>query len=490
MNTKLIVTIAAAAAAASLSGQTLIPAGQMSVTGAPTTWTTANDPYILQGAVFCDVDLIIQAGVVVRGQPRTADKSLTPTGDPGSLIVTTQGTINASGSPSLPIIFTTAAVDNNGDGIADDADSNGFKDAWVAGDAFLDANPKTSVLPQVASGPHPGATGVDPAGNVEHWGGLVLLGRAPVNLGKTDNPAAGVGNIEGLPASIDSEYGGTDPNDSSGILEYVSIRYGGDVIGSANEINGLTLGGVGRGTVINHVEVYQTWDDGFEWFGGTVDCDHLLSIFIGDDSFDGDQGYTGIVQFAVAVQPTEDLGSKGGDKGFEFDGEDGDLNTDLDGNPAPYQAYQFANFSILGNGSAGAMDLKADYSGIISNGMMANIGGGVGIYNDQSSLDIVIQAVSYDKDSSAGTITDATGTTTTTGIVAATTDIFVGEDQATAAGLDLRPSTPAGFGFPVALPAGAFVPASYRGAIAPGTGPGLTWPAVWSALDLNPVFVP
>jgi hypothetical protein len=124
------------------------------------------------------------------------------------------------------------------------------------------------------------------------WGGLILLGRAPTNA---QTPV-----IEGIVQGGD--YGGTDEEDSSGVLRFVRIEYSGTRLGPNNEINGLTLGGVGRKTLIDFVQVRQTTDDCFEFFGGTVDARHLVCQGNGDDGFDFDNGYRGRLQFLVSQQ--------------------------------------------------------------------------------------------------------------------------------------------------------------------------------------------
>ena len=137
------------------------------------------------------------------------------------------------------------------------------------------------------------------------WGGVVLAGRAPTALAEEPR-------VEGLDGVY---YGGGDPDDSSGVLRYVRVWHAGAVISEDNEINGLTLAGVGRGTVVSHVEVAYSLDDGFEFFGGTVDVDHLSVLYIGDDAFDFDAGYRGRGQYLFAM-----LGSEG-DHAIEADAE-------------------------------------------------------------------------------------------------------------------------------------------------------------------------
>lgn len=128
------------------------------------------------------------------------------------------------------------------------------------------------------------------------WGSLVVLGNAPINV------TGGSAFLEGLPSEPAYSFGGTDPNDNSGILRYVRLEFGGFLIAQSQEINGLTLGGVGRGTVIDHVQVLHNKDDAFEFFGGTVNAKHLLSVAAADDGLDTDFGYTGSIQFAVLIK--------------------------------------------------------------------------------------------------------------------------------------------------------------------------------------------
>jgi serine/threonine protein kinase len=139
------------------------------------------------------------------------------------------------------------------------------------------------------------------------WGGVIVLGRAPINLRNADGEPMR-GQVEGL--STAAPYGGDDPDDDSGVLRYVRIEYPGSELAPANEINGLTLAGVGRGTVLDHIQVRATTDDCFEFFGGTVDGRYLICDSPGDDGFDFDHGYQGRLQFLVVrdqlVRPDED----------------------------------------------------------------------------------------------------------------------------------------------------------------------------------------
>jgi len=144
------------------------------------------------------------------------------------------------------------------------------------------------------------------------WGGIVVLGYAPISAD------ASTALIEGLPANEPfAVYGGNNIHDNSGVLKYVSIRHAGTLLGDGNELNGLTLGGVGSATVIDNIEVVGNLDDGIEFFGGTVNASNLLVWAQGDDAFDIDQAYAGIISNFVNVEGSES------DHALEIDGPEG-----------------------------------------------------------------------------------------------------------------------------------------------------------------------
>ena len=147
------------------------------------------------------------------------------------------------------------------------------------------------------------------------WGGIVVLGYATTSANTI--PA----NIEGIPVNEDyGLYGGEDQMDNSGVLKYISIRYGGTLLGGSNELNGLTLGGVGRQTVIDNIEVVGNLDDGIEFFGGTVNASNLLVWAQGDDAFDVDQGWMGTITNFVNIE------GGNSDHALELDGGEGTAN--------------------------------------------------------------------------------------------------------------------------------------------------------------------
>jgi hypothetical protein len=211
-----------------------------------TTWT-ANQTYLIDGKVFVNdgQTLTIEPGTVIHAKTGQGENA-------SALIVARGGKIMADGTKEQPIIFT------------------------VEGDDLEGSIPvETSSL----------------------WGGVIILGNAPVNTAENEN------QIEGIPVGEPrATYGGTDTEDNSGIFRYVSIRHSGTSLSTDNEINGLTLGGVGSNTTIEYIEVISSSDDGIEIFGGTVNLRYLVCAFCGDDAFDFDLGYTGNVQFLVGLE--------------------------------------------------------------------------------------------------------------------------------------------------------------------------------------------
>jgi len=190
-------------------------------------------------------------------------------------------------------------------------------------------------------------TSDQPQGNraAGDWGGILLLGDAPTNQSNTEK-------IEGIldsdiPTGISVEFGGSNPGHNGGTLRYVRIEYAGRDLGGGNEINGLTLGGVGNGTTLENIQVSFGKDDGFEFFGGTVNAKNLIAFGNADDDFDFDFGYSGQIQFAVAQKVP----------GVDFSGDPNGIECDNDGNGSsqtPITRPVLSNFTILGMGSQSA----------------------------------------------------------------------------------------------------------------------------------------
>lgn len=255
--------------------------------GQTVTWTKEN-VYLLDGFVFVEdgATLNIEAGTVIKGKAAPSTGDLT-----SALVIAMGGKINATGTADEPIIFT-AELDN-------------LESALYSDDRGL-------------------------------WGGLLILGRATIARDvETDQ-------IEGIEASeTRAQYGGTNDSDNSGSLEYVSIRHGGAALTEGNEINGLTLGGVGSGTSIHHIEVFSNLDDGIEWFGGTVDCKYLAVSYCGDDCMDYDYGWRGKGQHWFAL-----IGADKGDNAGEHDGAKPDSET-------PFSKPTIYNATYIGAGQEG-----------------------------------------------------------------------------------------------------------------------------------------
>lgn len=150
------------------------------------------------------------------------------------------------------------------------------------------------------------------------WGGLIICGRAPINVNNTLNGGQFVGGETQVEGGPRSKYGGNDPNDNSGVLRYVRIEFSGIALSPNNETNSLTMAGVGSGTIIDHVQASFGGDDAFEWFGGTVSAKHLVSIGALDDVFDTDFGWSGNVQFAVNLSDPN-IADVSASNGFESD---------------------------------------------------------------------------------------------------------------------------------------------------------------------------
>ncbi len=263
------------------------------------TWTSDNI-YLLDGYVFVDsgATLTIEKGTVIKG--RTGNKI--SSGDPASaLIVVSTAKIYANGTADQPIIFT-AEIDDINDPYDLDERDRGL------------------------------------------WGGLILLGSAPLG---NSNPIA---TIEGIPSTESRiKFGGNNENDNSGSLSYVSIRHGGAELNPGDEINGLTLGGVGSGTVLEHIEIFANKDDGIEFFGGSPMLKWAAVAFCADDGFDWDLGYRGGGQFWFCIQALDD-----GDHAGEMDGAKPDGNT-IYSNPTIYNASYFG--TGINNQQAGGIAL-------------------------------------------------------------------------------------------------------------------------------------
>ena len=216
------------------------------------------------------------------------------------------------------------------------------------------------------------------------WGGLIILGKAPINK------SGGEAFVEGL---VGVPYGGLDAADNSGILEYVRVWYGGRSIGQDNEINGITLAGVGNGTTVEHCEVAYNLDDGFEMVGGTVDLKYCSVLFVGDDAFDTDLGYQGRGQYLFAM-----IGENDGNRGFEMDNDGSDMDK------SPRSQPKFSNVTIIGSGDTSVvadndqvLRLREGTGGDFRNMIIVD-GKEYGVrVTDQPTLDIIVTTPGADE---------------------------------------------------------------------------------------------
>lgn len=281
----------------------------VAVSGAISTNTTWTNDKIYQ----LNQKVVVEDGVTLTINPGTIVKGSAGTGSLASALIIARGAkINAVGTAQSPIIFTST--------------SDNIDAGQTSGTNLTEAD-----------------RGL--------WGGLVILGNAPCSFSGDLEEV----QIEGIPADDTfGLYGGTDPADDSGILRYVSIRHGGALIGEGNEINGLTLGGVGNGTVIDNIEVVANVDDGIEFFGGTVNASNLLVWAQGDDGLDIDQAYAGTIDNAVVV-----LGSTS-DHALEIDGREGSATG----------AFTLQNVTLIGNletSNGEYADFRSRATGTVSN---------------------------------------------------------------------------------------------------------------------------
>jgi hypothetical protein len=461
MNLKRFITQISAAA---LLGCGTAQAAVVPVTAdvaADATWYATNT-YVLQTVVYVrtNATLTIEAGTVIKA---ATSGLLSRPGIPNlvaALWVTRGAKLNAVGTVERPIIFTFDGDDVN--------------------------NPND--VPFNTSG---------------QWGGIVLCGNAQIN-----SAANAVGNVatpkyelfEGTtdPNGTGEHYfGGSNDEDDSGTLRYVSIRYPGTVFAPARELNGLTMGAVGRGTDISYVEVMNSSDDAFEWWGGNVNTHHLVAAFCEDDDFDTDQGYRGTNQFWFGIKPPWNGSSDS--RGFETDG---DLNQSLAGE-LPKSQWTVHNATIIGRGKSVtgfgggvAWNARDEAAPNVINSVIAEFAVGVLIDNDgnveftsgQADLRNTIFDVTAGPSAANANanilFTDAARANT---VQAA---LLGGVSYTNNLGLNPRPQA----GSPAlsnVLPQGAgLTPTTYRGAFAPNDQWAHKWTAIYDMGYLQGVYVP
>ena len=235
--------------------------------------------------------------------------------------------------------------------------------------------------------------------NVGDWGGIVLLGKATNNLITTNTYSGGyngVGFVEGFSAANPRDlYGAGDPifptaddNDNSGILRYVSIRHAGAILALGNELNGLSLGSVGRGTIIEHIETVANADDNIEFFGGTVNLKYASVLFGDDDMFDYDLGWKGKGQFLFGMASDSLTGLHSADNGFEADADDNSKAPSLRSHPVFYNVTLISNGHVnptADNSGPAAIQAKELTEGEIYNSIFANFRSGLHLATSRSN---------------------------------------------------------------------------------------------------------
>lgn len=261
---------------------------------------TRNNKYLLRGNVFVTSGAVlnIESGTVILGDVGT---------NRGTLVVLVGGRINSNGTASQPVVFTSSR----------------------------------------------------PVGqrNYGDWGGILILGRASNNLAAPVNIEGG---IQRAGAAV--QWGGPTPggmaiddNDNSGIIRYTRIEFGGVPVAPNSETNGLTMYAVGRGTTVEYVQVSFIGDDGFEWFGGTVNGRFLVSYRSLDDDFDSDNGWSGNVQFGLAIRDNV-AADVSGSNGFETDNNSGGTAV------TPFTTGLFSNITVIGPGNPEGINVSGDYN--------------------------------------------------------------------------------------------------------------------------------
>ena len=297
---------------------------------------TNNNTYVLSEMVFVKPGskLFIEEGTVIKGAIGDGDEA-------SGLVVTMGAQIFAEGTAEEPIIFTSEIDDLNGS------------------------------LTELDRG---------------LWGGVVVLGDAPTNNATADGTKLVEGVNEIANPESYAKYGGDDVDDNSGVIRYVSIRHSGINVGdvAGNEIQGLTMGGVGSGTTVEYVESFASNDDGFEFFGGTLNTKYLVSAFNTDDAFDWDEGFQGVHQFWFAIQSPGNA-NDGYGRAAEQDGATGDENT------TPFAHPIISNATYLGAGQA-ATPNAGDGSQLLL--FRDNTGGEYynSIFSDHANLGVTIEA--------------------------------------------------------------------------------------------------
>ncbi|MDX2360002.1 MAG: hypothetical protein QNK23_04280 [Crocinitomicaceae bacterium] len=309
--------------------------------------------------------VIVETGATLTIMPCTIVTGAQGSGANASALVIAQGgMINACGTATQPIIFTSELDD--------------IQPGQLTG-TNLDENDQGL------------------------WGGIIVLGNAPISAADGDN----LSQIEGIPATDTyGAFGGSDASDNSGSMCYVSIRHGGALIGAGNEINGLTLGGVGSGTSISNIEVVSNLDDGIEFFGGTVDVSNVLVGWQGDDGIDIDMNYSGTVSNFTVINGASS------DEGLEIDGPEGTTYTSGMFTLQDGTVYTFGGADANG-------DFKSKAQGFVNNVILG--GAKIRASYQNACVDTKTDAFTH--------LTDASATLTFTGSQFSSVTVYTASDD-------------------------------------------------------------
>ncbi len=468
-----------------IADQTTIVDG-FAVLSGDTTWS-ASETIILRDTLVVPDGLVltIEAGTTIYSTRDDNDTDAASDDEVGAIVVARGGRIEANGMQSAPIVFT--AIEE------------------LEADCGLDLNDDGVTGPM----PTPSSSGL--------WGGILLLGNADITVNDGTGTDLNNAQIEGFaPTGVSNdgdsftdflEYGfdasfPQDDADNSGTLRYVRIQHGGFAFGEGNEINGLTLGGVGTGTTIDFVEIVANSDDGIEFFGGTVNTSHVAVVFCEDDSFDLDNGVTGFHQFWFAIQ------NPNGDRLGEWDGLNGSLS-----NVSAASAPQIFNATFIGPGldvgdEDSALFIDDAFSGSLNNSVLSekeqllvdfstdglqgsfsftnNTVGFFGDFDGTSAASVLSSNApdNFYVDSFFGLVTDGNSEPDTAlelgGIERSSDGFLVSIDPRPVAGSSADEDSLA------VVPSGLMT-VDYRGAFAPGEGG--NWLAGWSFLSENGMLV-
>lgn len=456
------------------------------VLSSDTTWSASETIVLRDTLVVPDgIILTIEAGTTIYSTRDDNGTEAASDDEVGAIVVARGGRIEAAGTQSAPIVFTA------------------IEELEVECNSDLNNDNQVGPLPTTST------SGL--------WGGILLLGNADITVNDGNGTDLNNAQIEGFaPTGVSNdgdsftdflEYGfdanfPQDDADNSGTLQYVRIQHGGFAFGEGNEINGLTLGGVGTGTTIDYVEIVANSDDGIEFFGGTVNTSHVAVVFCEDDSFDLDNGVTGLHQFWFAVQ------NPNGDRLGEWDGLNGSLS-----NVSAASSPQIFNATLIGPGlNAGdndsALFIDDAFSGSLNNSVLSekdqllvdfstdgvqgtftftnNTVGIFGSFDGQSGVSVLSSNAPDDfyVDSFFGLATDENSEPNTA--------LQLEEIERTSDGflisIDPRPVVGSSADVdPLAEVPTGLTTVDYRGAFAPG--PGGNWLAGWSFLSENGLLV-